>query len=186
MHPLYLLLIKSLESGILPQDWSHITYRKGNKTKVNNYRPICLTSIVIKVFESIIRDTMYKYLYDNDLLSPNQNRFVPNRSCCTQLLHAFNDWTLLLDEYLSTDVVYFDFSKAFDIVPIPDFCVKLEVYGITGKLLVWFRRFLMGRHQCVQVNGTLSSWERVSSGVPQGLVLGPLLFALYVNELPSL
>ena len=90
--------MKSLESGILPQDWKtgHITpiYKKGNKTKVNNYRPVCLTSIVIKVFESIIRDTMSKYLYDNNLLSPNQHGFVPRRSCCTQLLHFFNDWTL--------------------------------------------------------------------------------------------
>jgi len=99
---------------------------------------------VSKVFEPIIRDTMSKYLYN--LLSPNQHRFVPRRSCCTQLQHAFNNWTLSLDEHLSTDVVYFDFSKAFGSVSHTIVVLKLEAYGITGKLLVWFRSFLMGRH----------------------------------------
>jgi len=88
---------------------------------------------VIKVFESIIRDTMSKYLYDNN---SNQHGFFLRRSCCTQLLHAFNDWTLSLDEHLSTDVVYFDFSKAFDSVPHTRLLLKFEAYGITGKLLV--------------------------------------------------
>ena len=110
-----------LRSSVLPDDWKigYITpiYKKGNKTKVNNYRPVCLTSTVIKIFESIIKDTLSNYLSDNNLLSPNQHGFVPRRSCCTQLLHALNDWTLSLDEHLSTDVVYFDFSKAFDSFP---------------------------------------------------------------------
>jgi len=82
--------------------------------------------------------------------------------------HVFNDWTLSLDEHLSSDVVYFDFSKAFDSVPHTRVLLKLEAYRITGKLLVWFRNFLMGRYQCVKVNGTLSSWEQINSGVPQG------------------
>ena len=85
--PLSILFVKSLESGNLPQDWKtgHITpiYKKGNKTKVNNYCPVCLTSVVIKILESIVRDTSSKYLYDNNLLSPNQHGFVPRRSCCT-------------------------------------------------------------------------------------------------------
>jgi len=112
--------------------------------------------------------------------------FVPRRSCCTQLLLSFNNWTLSLDEHLSTDVIYFHFSKAFDSVPYTRLSLKLEAYGIIGKFLVWFRSFLMHRHQYVQNNSTLSSWEQVSSGIPQGSILGPLLFALYVNELLSL
>jgi len=110
--PMFILFIKSLESGILPKDWKtgHITpiYIKGNKTKVNNYRPVCLISIVIKLFESIIRDAMSKYLYDNNLLSPNQHGFVPR----SHVAHSYYILGLSLDEHLSTDVVYFDFSKA--------------------------------------------------------------------------
>jgi len=119
------------------------------------------------------------------MFNSNQHGFIPRRSCCTLLLHAFNDWILSLDEHLSTDVAYFDFSKAFDSVPHARLLLKLQVYGITGKLLVWLKSFLIGRHQCVKINGTLS-WERVCSGVPQGSFLGSLLYALYVNELPSL
>ena len=153
-HMHYILFIKSLVGGILPEDRKigYITpiYKKGNKTKVNNYRPVCLTSVVIKILESIIRDALSNYLTNNNLLSPNQHGFIPRRSCCTQLLHALNDWTISWDEHLSTDVVYFDFSKALDSVPHARLLLKLQAYGINGQLLSWFKDFLTGRRQCVK------------------------------------
>ena len=106
--PLSILLTKSLESCSLPEDWKsgHITpiYKMGNKTKVNNYRPVCLTSIVIKILVSIIRDSLSTYLSDNNLVSSNQHGFILKRSCCTQLLYTLNDWTLSLDEHFSTGI----------------------------------------------------------------------------------
>ena len=103
-----------------------------------------------------IEDTLSNYLSDNNLLSPNQHGFVPRRSCCTQLLHALNDWTLSLVERPSTDVVYLDFSKAFDSFPHTRLLLKLQAYGINSQLLSWFESFLTGRRQCVKINGVLS------------------------------
>ena len=188
--PLAILFNKSIQEGVLPEDWKCANFisifKKGLKTEAGNYRPVSLTSVPCKVMESVLRDKMLKHLDTNDLLSHNQHGFTKNRSCLTNLLETLEEWTQALDEGHGVDAIFLDYQKAFDTVHHQRLISKLKGYGIGGILLKWIQDFLTNRKMRVVLNGHETDWAAVLSGVPQGSVLGPLLFLIYVNEIPEI
>ena len=188
--PLKILFNTSYNLNQLPSDWKtgYVTaiFKKGNRCDPSNYRPISLTSIICKIMESIIRDHIMKFFFDNNYFSKNQYGFIKGRSTVLQLLCIMDEWTTILDSGAQVDAIYTDFAKAFDTVPHQRLLSKLKSYNINDKLLAWIQNFLCDRKQSICVNGEFSTWSKVTRGIPQGSILGPLLFLIYINDMPDL
>ena len=188
LNPL-VIFNKSIETGIFPEDLRvsciYLIHKGESKTECSNYRPISVIPVVAKVSEKLVSGQFMEYVESNHLLSESQAGFRKRSSTVTSLLSNMNQWYINMDKGLVNGIIFLDLKKAFDRVHHNILTEKLIKFGCIGNTLNWFKSYLTSRKQMCKVNQTTSKCRAISCGVPQGSNLGPILFLLYVNDLPN-